>query len=62
MARRNSSRSDGAMLIPEVQPLRFDEKLVLNQWILGLFDRKKFDDLAGGNGQCASLGHRHIAR
>jgi hypothetical protein len=27
-------------------PIRFDEKLVLNRWTLGLFDKKKFDQLA----------------
>ena len=31
----------------ESSALRFHEKLVLNQWMLGLFDRKKFDHLAG---------------
>src|SRR5438105_7062575 len=47
MARRRSSNSLATTLFPEAKPLRFDEKLVLNQWMLGLFDKKKFDDLAG---------------
>lgn len=30
----------------EPQPLRFDEKLVLNQWMLSLFEVDSFDKLA----------------
>lgn len=43
MARQRSST---AALAVEPKPLRFDERLVLNQWMLGLFDKKKFDHLA----------------
>ena len=46
MARRRNSRSGGATLLPEAAPLRFDEKLVLNQWMLGLFDAPNFGKLA----------------
>ncbi len=31
---------------PETGPLRFDQKLVLNQWMLWLFDEKSFEQLA----------------
>lgn len=31
----------------EPQPLRFDEKLILNQWMLSLFEVDSFDKLAG---------------
>jgi len=30
----------------ETPPLRFDEKLVLNQWMLSLFEVSSFDKLA----------------
>jgi len=30
----------------ETPPLRFDEKLVLNQWMLSLFEANDFDRLA----------------
>lgn len=43
MAKRKSRQRS---LIPEAQPLRFDEKLVLNQWMLGLFEVKDFEKLA----------------
>jgi hypothetical protein len=33
-------------VIPEAKPLRFDQKLVLNQWLLSRFERKHFEDLA----------------
>ena len=46
MAKRNSSRSGGTALFPEVVPLKFDQKLVLNQWMLWLFDKKSFEQLA----------------
>lgn len=46
MAKRRTSRSGQATLAAEAPPLRFDEKLVLNQWMLSLFDRKNFDELA----------------
>lgn len=46
MPKRKSSRPVGATLIPEPLPLRFDEKLVLNQWMLWLFDKKNFQQLA----------------
>jgi hypothetical protein len=46
MAKRNSPRSGGTALIPEVVPLKFDQKLVLNQWMLWLFDKKSFEQLA----------------
>jgi len=32
--------------MPAAQPLRFEELLVLNQWLLGLFGVSKFEDLA----------------
>ena len=34
------------MLIPEAVPLKFDQKLVLLQWMLWLFDKKSFEQLA----------------
>ncbi len=46
MAKRRSARSGGPTLLPEAAPLRFDEKLVLNQWMLWLFDKRSFDQLA----------------
>jgi hypothetical protein len=46
MARKQSTRSSAATLLPEVVPLRFDEKLVLNQWMLWLFDKKSLEQLA----------------
>ena len=36
----------GQSLFPEAPPLKFHEKLVLNQWMLWLFDKKDFDELA----------------
>ncbi|HUY87105.1 MAG TPA: DEAD/DEAH box helicase family protein [Pirellulales bacterium] len=44
MARKRSS--SGAALFPETKPLKFDQKLVLLQWMLGLFDKKSFEQLA----------------
>ena len=32
--------------MPPAQPLRFEDRLVLNQWLLGLFRVSKFEDLA----------------
>lgn len=46
MARKRSSRSAAATAAPEARPLRFDEKLVLNQWMLRLFEVGDFDSLA----------------
>ncbi len=46
MAKRRSSRAGRAALIPERGPLRFDEKLVLNQWMLSLFGVQTFEQLA----------------
>jgi hypothetical protein len=46
MARRKSSQSVGATLLPEAVPLKFDQKLVLNQWMLRLFDKTSFEQLA----------------
>lgn len=46
MAKRNSSRSGGSDLFTETPPLRFDQKLVLLQWMLRLFDKTSFDQLA----------------
>jgi hypothetical protein len=31
----------------ETPPMRFDEKLALNQWMLALFKVSRFDKLAG---------------
>jgi len=33
---------------PRANRLRFDERLVLNQWLLSLFEVASFDDLAKG--------------
>ena len=46
MGKRKSSRSSTATLIPEAVPLKFDQKLVLLQWMLWLFDKKSFEQLA----------------
>jgi len=46
MSKRKSSRSSTATLLPEAVPLKFDQKLVLNQWMLWLFDKKSFEQLA----------------
>ena len=43
---RTPSRSGGTALFPEVLPLKFDQKLVLNQWMFWLFDKKSFEQLA----------------
>lgn len=44
MANRKSSHSAAATAEPV--PLKFHEKLVLNQWMLCLFDKAKFEQLA----------------
>ncbi len=46
MAKRRTSRSGNAALLAESLPLRFDQKLVLNQWMLQLFDKTGFEQLA----------------
>ena len=46
MAKRRTSRSGTATLLSEAVPLKFDQKLVLNQWMLWLFDKKSFEQLA----------------
>lgn len=46
MAKRNSTRSGAPTLFPEAVPLKFDQRLVLNQWMLSLFDKKSFQQLA----------------
>ncbi len=46
MAKRRTSRSTTATLVPEAVPLKFDQKLVLLQWMLWLFDKKSFEQLA----------------
>ena len=43
MAKRKSSRTSPATLLPEAVPLKFDQKLVLLQWLLWLFDKKSFE-------------------
>lgn len=45
MGKRRSSRSS-TTLLPEAVPLKFDQKLVLLQWMLWLFDKKSFEQLA----------------
>ena len=44
MAKRKSARG-GAAVAEEAPPLKFHEKLLLNQWMLWLFDKKDFDEL-----------------
>jgi hypothetical protein len=44
MARRPAI--SGAALFPEAVPRKFDQKLVLNQWMLWLFEKKSFAQLA----------------
>ncbi len=46
MAKRRSSRSQTATFLAEAVPLKFDQKLVLLQWMLWLFDKKNFEQLA----------------
>jgi hypothetical protein len=46
MAKSKSSRSGMATLYPEALPLRFEQKLVLLQWMLSLFDKTSFMQLA----------------
>lgn len=46
MAKRKSSPRSGGVLLQEAVPLKFDQNLVLNQWMLWLFDKKSFEQLA----------------
>ena len=46
MAKRSSTRSHTATFLPEALPLKFDQKLVLLQWMLWLFDKKRFEQMA----------------
>lgn len=46
MAKNKSSRTKGGTLYAEPPLLRFDQKLVLLQWMLGLFDKTSFEQLA----------------
>ncbi|MCC7314053.1 MAG: DEAD/DEAH box helicase family protein [Planctomycetes bacterium] len=46
MARRRASQSGTATPLPEASPLKFDQKLVLHQWMLSLFDGRTFEQLA----------------
>ncbi|MGC8560807.1 MAG: DEAD/DEAH box helicase family protein [Phycisphaerae bacterium] len=46
MVKSKSSRVGMGTLYQEAQPLRFDQTLVLRQWMLGLFDKTSFDQLA----------------
>lgn len=46
MAKRRSSQSSNVPHNPEAMPLRFDERLVLNQWMLRLFELGNLDALA----------------
>jgi len=45
MAKRRTSRS-GDPLFPEALPLKFDQRLVLLQWMLRLFDKKEFGGIS----------------
>ena len=46
MAIRRSSPTGGKLLFAETPPLKFDQKLVLLQWMLWLFDKQNFEQLA----------------
>ncbi len=46
MAKKTAKRSRQGMLLQEAVPLKFDQKLVLLQWMLWLFDKKNFEQLA----------------
>jgi hypothetical protein len=46
MARQRVNRGAGSALLAEAVPLKFDQKLVLNQWMLRLFDKNSFEQLA----------------
>ncbi|MFO0916098.1 MAG: DEAD/DEAH box helicase family protein [Pirellulales bacterium] len=46
MATRRAPRSNTPTFFPEAVPLKFDQKLILNQWMLWLFDKKSFEQLA----------------
>lgn len=43
---RNRAKKGTATLLPEAVQLKFDQKLVLLQWMLRLFDKKSFEQLA----------------
>ena len=67
MAKRRSSRSQTATFLPEAVPLKIDQKLVLLQWMLWLFDKKSFEQLAepfklasAGARQCATIQTRRM--
>ena len=40
MARRRHSRSNTTTLFPEAVPFKLDEKLVLLQWMVWLFEKQ----------------------
>jgi Type III restriction enzyme, res subunit len=46
MGKKRISRTSATTLPPEPRPLKFDQKLVLNQWLLSLFDARDFAHLA----------------
>ena len=46
MAKRRSAPQGGGVLFREATPLKFDQKLVLHQWLLWLFDKRSFEQLA----------------
>lgn len=46
MAKRRTSRPGDSALYPESVPLKFDQRLVLLQWMLGLFDRTGIEQIA----------------
>ncbi|NOT00665.1 MAG: DEAD/DEAH box helicase family protein [Phycisphaerales bacterium] len=48
LAKRRSNRSVSGTLLPGVAPLRFDQRLVLNRWLLHLFEVERFEQLAEG--------------
>lgn len=45
MAGRARRTNQGGQLFPSEKPLKFDDKLVLNQWMLSLFEVPSFDRL-----------------
>src|SRR5438552_1960976 len=46
MAKRRTSRSSGDTLYPEPVTLKFDQRLVLLQWMLWLFDKTDIQQMA----------------
>ena len=46
MARKAGNRSQQGTLFVEAVPLKFHQKLVLNQWMLSLLEKNNFDELA----------------